>query len=222
MNEHPSFLVYRHLGLFLESRGLTPAAPEALGAKRERFITELNLIGYFRIDSRDSAGRVTVVLVLALRGKYTEHGPQLRTLLASLDSESFARQGRLAEVIVVAPGEVHRKKNIADIISEFRSGTAEGAARSRATAAAYNIYPYHIFSLEIPRVQSIPRHEIVPPADVAAFLARDRLGLSDLRTVCESSPPVVWIGGRAGQVVLVTSPSETAGVAHEYCLVTKN
>ena len=169
----------------------------------------------------------TFILVLALRGKYTDHGPQLRGLVSSLNSEDFAREGRLAEVIVVAPEEIMKKKNMTDVIKDFRAAAAAGepspGTSDGPTPAAdfYNMYPYHVFSLDIPRCQIVPLHEIARPAEVQTFLARERLALRDLPMVASSNPPVIWIGGRPGQVVRIRYPSETAGEAYNYCVVSR-
>ena len=215
MSEHPSFVVYEHLPRFFESRGLAPyPGGPALDAPRDRFVTELNHIGYFRADAEGADGRAVVILLLAPRGKYTDHGPQLRTLVASLDSEPLAKAGRLAEVMVIAPEEVLAKKNMTDIVVEFQKHT-DGAG----AAEHYNMYAYYVFSLDVPRAQAVPRHEVVPEEEVAAFLGRERLGLRDLKTMPISSPPVVWIGGRPGDVVRTIAASETAGEAYDYWLL---
>lgn len=219
MNEHPSYLVYQHLGPFLESRRLRPAAGAALGSPRERFLNELELIGYARVDAVDARDRVTVLVILALRGKYTEKGPQLRTLISSLNSEPFAREGRLEEVVVVAPEEVMAKKNMTDVVLDF--GEAVRAGSPDALAGHYSMHSYTVLSVDIPRVRSVPAHELAPPAEVQAYLARERVALADLRRVAASNPPVIWIGARPGQVVRVRSASETAGEAYDYCLVSR-
>lgn len=220
MNEHPSFLVYQHLGPFLKSRGLEVSGG-SLDTPRDRFTTELDHIGYFRLDATGggtgTGTGTTVILVLSLRGKYTDHGPQLRGLISSLNSEDFAREGRLAEIIVVAPEEVMKKKNMTDVVADFRAA----AGKPEALAKDYNMYPYHVFSLDIPRAQCVPTHEIADAAEVRAYLARERLSLADLRRVAASNPPVIWIGARPGQVVRIHAPSETAGESYDYCLVSR-
>jgi DNA-directed RNA polymerase subunit H (RpoH/RPB5) len=127
----------------------------------------------------------------------------------------------------VAPEEIMKKKNMTDVIKDFRAaaaarepspGTPDGPPPA---AAYYNMYPYHVFSLDIPQCQIVPRHEIARPAELQAFLARERLALRDLPMVASSNPPVVWIGGRPGQVVRIQHPSETAGEAYIYCVVSR-
>lgn len=235
MNEHPAFLVFQHLGRFLESRGLVPAEGSDLDTPRERFVTALDRIGYYRLDATprpDGRGAaykiVTVILVLPPGGKYTDHGPHLRGLIASLHSENFAREGRLAEVIVVAPEEIMKKKNMTDVVKGFRDAPEENTQKKKnrkgsfqPPAVGYNMYPYHVFSLDIPQAQCVPRHTIVPAAEAKAFLTRERVSPRDLPQVASSDPPVVWIGARPGQIVRIEYASATAGKAYNYCYVSR-
>ena len=222
MNEHPSFIVFKHLPAFFKSRGLTLESmnftPKDKDSKvadqRAQFVTELNHVGYFRADATDESGRTTIVLILALRGKYTERGPQLRSLIGSLDSEDVTKSGKLAEVLVLAPEEILSKKNMTDIIVGFRKREHDVGADF------YNMYAYYVLSVNIPRARCVPRHEIVPVSEVKKFLARSRLLIQNLKTMSISSPPVIWIGGRPGQVVRTVYPSQTSGEAHDYWILT--
>lgn len=212
MNEHPSFLVYQLLGRFFESRGLTPVKADALALDKYKFTSELEHVGYFRVDAEGDDQKVVAVILLALQGKYTEHGPQLRGLITTLNSEGFAREGRLGEVIVIAPEDIMRKKNMTDVVDTFRAAAAD---------TLYNMYPYHVFSLDIPRAQIVPKHEVISEAEAKAFLTRERLGLADLKRIPVSNPPVVWIGARPGQVVRITAPSEATRETYDYRVVTR-
>ena len=221
MNEHPSYLVYSLLPAFLKSRKLKAVTPNDLDIARDRFTTELDHTGYFRLDAEDANRRIVSILLLAPSGKYTDHGPQLRGLISSLDSQIFVKTGRLLEVIIIAPEETAKKKNMTDVIQAFRDVVAKnsGTERTEALAEIYNMYPYHVFSLDIPRAQSVPKHTIANPTDVRAFLIREHLTLADLRRVSASDAPVIWIGAQPGQVVQIVTPSETSGEAYSYNFV---
>jgi DNA-directed RNA polymerase subunit H len=52
--------------------------------------------------------------------------------------------------------------------------------------------------------------------ETAALLAREYLSHADLPLILADDPPVVWCGGREGQVVEITRDSETAGEAIYY------
>lgn len=182
---------------------------------RDKFITELNQIGYYRLDASTPGGKALVIILLALKGKYTEHGPQLRGLIASLNSEKFARQTRFEEVIVIAPEDVMAKKNMTDVVLAFQ----QAAGGKTALAEYYNMYPYRVFSVDIPRVRAIPHHAVAESEEVQKFLDRERRTVGDLREIFVTDPPLIWIGARPRQVVRISAPSETAGEAHTYCHV---
>ena len=212
MNEHPSYLVYQHLPRFLQSRGLTAVSGMVLNLPRDRFTTELDHIGYFRLDAEGPDRQILVTLILALQGKYTDHAPHLRTLLGSFNSEEFAREGRLDEVLMIVPEDVCKKKHILEVVQGMGTDNKP---------PIYNIYPYHVLSLDIPRAQCVYVHEIVEPSEVRDFLARERLTLADLQRISASDPPVIWLGARPNQVVRIRAPSETAGVTYYYKLVVR-
>ncbi len=212
MDEHPSYLVYKHLPQFLQSRGLTAVPGAVLNTPRDRFTTELDHIGYFRLDAEGPDRNVLVILILALQGKFTDHAPHLRTLLGSFNSEEFAREGRLGEVLLIAPEDVCKKKHILEVVFKMGADTKP---------PFYNLHPYHVFSLDLPRAQCVYTHEIVDPSEVRDFLARERLTLADLQRISVSDPPIIWLGARPNQVVRIRAPSETAGETYYYKLVVR-
>ena len=231
MDENPAYLNYKNFGSFLACRGLTPVPGTDLGKSQYKFTTELGQIGYYRLDAAADGpggdGRIVTILLLALDGKYTTQGPVLRGLVSSLNSEDFAREGRLAEVIVVIPddGTRRKRKNMTDVIRAFRAAARAGTATPGTpdgpppAAEFYNMYPYYMFATDYPRCQCVARHEIVGADEVEEILGRERLVRAGLRAIFDTDPPVVWAGGRAGQVVRIHRASETAGKAYDYCLV---
>ena len=207
MNEHPSYVVYKNLPLFLKSRGLAaPTGDFELG--RNKYIADLEFVGYIRIDA-ESGGGITTILILAQQSKYAKHGPDLRKLLKTLDTEDGSR---MREVVVIAPEVVFEKKgkkNMFDVIAEFRA----------AKTIEYNMYPYSIFSHNLLDVAIVPKHEVLSTAEMELVLSQMRLTGRDLKTMLVTDPAAVWLGGRAGQLVRTTSPSETAGEAIDYWML---
>lgn len=217
MNEHPTYLVYQHLGRFFESRGLSANLDE-LDISRDRFITEIDQIGYFRIDAKMiKNSKMVTIMILSLKGKYTNHAPQLRELVYSLNSEDVTRKGLLSEVIVITPEKIKKKKNPTK--SDDKGSKIFDKKPSNLTNVKINFYPYHIFSLDVPRAQIVPKHELVTEEEVKTFLSRERLNIMDLPLIPSSNPPIIWIGGESGQVVRIKHPSETAGKAYTYHVI---
>jgi DNA-directed RNA polymerase subunit H (RpoH/RPB5) len=211
-NEHPAFLVYKHMRPFLKHRGMSLVKGK-LDESRAKFVTQLNHLGHYHLDAKTSEDKLVSIIILAPQSPYVEKGPQLRKLLSET---SLLTDKNLEEVIIIAPESALRKKNLTDVILEFRKGTSD-----KAKAEYYNMYPYHVFSLEIPKAQIVPAHHIADDGEVKKFLDREKRTLVDLRRIAASSPPVIWIGARPGQVVRVDAPSETAGYSVNYLLVSK-
>lgn len=208
---------------FLPHRGLAlcPRAHPAPGAARrpaeDDVISDMEQFFCVRLDAVRTAGargardRV-VVLVLSGAGKYAHFSPDLRRLLEGVDSERFVRDGRLDELLVVAEEPFFAKKNLTDVIQDLQKRQAGGADRAGA-APFYSAVPYHVFACVIPESSIVPPHRVMSDAEVAALLERERLALRELPVIFASDPPVIWNGGREGEVVEITRDSMTSGTA---------
>lgn len=227
--EFPAYAVVNHLwNAFLKSRGLEPVvreartgatdqavALEAVEPGRDAIVTEMEHRGYVRIDARRRSPRGprshVVILVLSHSGKYVHHSPDLRGLLGGLDSEPATR-GKLDEIILVVEMEFFRKKNLLEVVRGFQKAEV-GGADPDGIGPIYNIFPYHVFSSDLPKQKAVPKHRVMSGAEVSAYLKRERLTVRDLFSIPADDPPVIWIGGRPGQCVEVERDSETAGRA---------
>jgi DNA-directed RNA polymerase subunit H len=248
---HPSFLVCQHLARFLESRKLVPAGgqlPPPLGelrdldvrrvrgelgaaeyeracdALRDPFVNALDHRGYFRLDAEDPASprrAAVVIFLLALRGEFGEKAAKLQNLIRLVHAEPPAREGRLAEVLFIAPASTMDRKNVLEVFAGLaRERAAKGPPEKEgALAPAHSLHFYHTFSLDVPRCQGVCPHEVVPAAEALKILAAERLGPRSLPQIKASDPVAVWIGAAPGQVVRVRPVSETTGEAVQYRLV---
>lgn len=208
-----AFLPYRRLKLV--PRGLAPEA-QARAFSTDEVIRDMEQFYYVRLDALREAPRGkrdwVVILILSADGKFSHHGPDLRRLLDGVGLERQAKEGRLDELIVVAEKEFFSKKNVMDVISKHQEGQASGPDPEGETPFC-SAHPYHNFALVVPESQIVPPHRIMSPEEVETFLGRERLTLRDLPVISASDPPIVWLGGRAGQVVEIERPSQTAGQA---------
>ncbi|MFA6165772.1 MAG: DNA-directed RNA polymerase subunit RpoH/Rpb5 C-terminal domain-containing protein [Gemmatimonadaceae bacterium] len=221
----PNTIVRVLLDEFFPRRGLR-AAPRSLaadGAARrftdDEIVNDMEQFGYVRLDAAREAPRGArdwvVVLVLGARGRYAAHGPDLRKLLEGVAADRLAVAGRLDELIVVAEEEFFGKKNLTDVVGEFQATERRGVDAEGATPR-FNAYPYHIFAHVVPANQSVPPHRLMDAPEAATMLERERLSERDLPAIAASDPPVIWLGGREGQVVEITRPSQTALQAMYY------
>ena len=209
---------FRNRGLALAPRGLAPEA-ELPVFDEDRIISDMERFEYVRIDAVRRAPRGArdwvVVLVLSASGKYAHHSPDLRQLLERIKAERPTKEGRLDEVIIVAEEAFFGKKYIADVVREAQAVQAGGSDPDGA-APFYNAYPYHNFALVIPDHASVAPHRVMTPAEVDGLLSRERITRNDLGVIFTTDAPIVWNGGREGQVVEITRDSETAGMALYY------
>ena len=210
---------FRYRGLTLAPRGLAPGeAPvfdedHAIG---DRVISDMEQFHHVRIDAVRAAPRGArdwvVILILGSEGKYAQHSPDLRKLLEGVEAERPTKEGRLDEVIVVAEEAFFGKKNLTDVIREAQQRQAGGDDPAGATPF-YNAYPYYKFALVVPEHCSVARHRIMAPEEVEALFRRGHFVRSDLATIMSNDAPIIWTGGREGQVVEISRDSQTAGTA---------
>lgn len=216
------FFPYRKLAP--APRGLAPAA-EIRAFSDDEIIGDMEQFYYVRLDALRETPRGArdwvVVLVLDADGKYSHHGPDLRRLLDGVEAERATKDGRLDEVIVVAVEAFFRKKNVTDVIREFQGRHPHTNADLSGTAPFVSAHPYHNFCCFVPGNQSVPPHRIMDEAEVKAYLAQEHLARRDLPARPTSDPPLVWLGGREGQVVEVLRPTQTAGEIPYVCRLEK-
>lgn len=211
-----AFLPYR--GLALAPRGLAAGgAPRAF--TDDEVISDMEQFYYVRLDALRAAPRGgrdwVVVLVLSASGKYAQHSPDLRKLLEGVESERAAKERRLDELIVVAEEDFFSKKNLTDVVRDAQARQVGGADPAGAMPF-YNAYPYYVFACNLPEVRSIPPHRIMRDEEVDALLRQMLKALTDLPAITASDSPVVWLGGREGQVVEIARDSQTSGISIYY------
>lgn len=209
---------FRYRRLALAPRGLARDA-EAPVFDDDRVISDMEQFYYVRLDAVRETPRGArdwvVILVLGADGKYSHHSPDLRKLLDGIEAERPTKEGRLDEVIVVAEEAFFGKKNLTDVVREAQQKQA-GGPDPAGSAPFYSAYPYYNFALVVPEHKSVSPHRIMERAEVEALLRREHIARSDLPMVLTNDAPIVWNGGREGQVVEITRDSQTAGTSLYY------
>ena len=215
-NIRDHFFPYR--GLIPTTRGLARDA-EVPAHAVDDVISDMEQFYYVRLDAVRETPRGgrdwVVILVLGADGKYSLHSPDLRKLLEGIEAERPTKDGRLDEVIVIAEEAFFSKKNLTDIIREAQQRQA-GGPDTGGTAPFYSAYPYYNFSLVVPEHTSVAPHRIMGETEVSDFLRREHIVRSDLPRILTNDAPIVWNGGREGQVVEITRDSQTAGTSLYY------
>jgi DNA-directed RNA polymerase subunit H (RpoH/RPB5) len=228
LQPYPPVAIISVLPKFFEYRGITLAARERVGAaaaaaaaipSADAIISNMGQFHYERIDGRLNTPRGSrdwvIVLILSASGKYSQNGPALRSLLLGIENERVVKEGRLDELFIFAEEAFFTKKNLTDVLGEFSRNAARGvdpAGRASYFTACY----YHILVTVIPEHKSVPPHRIMTPAEVSQLLEEGLIKITSLPKILDNDPPIIWCGGREGQIVEVEHPSETAGQVVPY------
>ena len=164
----------------------------------------------------DDNKKITVFLILNINGKYS-HSPDLRKLLDSVISEY---QNRLYELIIIVDETFFTKKTLVDIIKEYQNGKKD-IKSSELNKIIYNAYPYHNFVINIPASDLVPIHRIMTLEEIEKNITSEYIKISDLHVIYSNDPPIIWLGGREGQVVEIQRKSMTSGIAINYRRIEK-
>jgi DNA-directed RNA polymerase subunit H (RpoH/RPB5) len=162
-------------------------------------------------QEKNSTHYLTVFLVLNINGKYS-HSPELRKLLDSVSSEY---KTSLYELIIIADELFFTKKSLLDIIKDYQKG------KNNEFQIIYNAYPYHNFVMNIPLSESIPVHRIMTQKEIEKNIISEHIKISDLHIIYSNDPPIIWLGGKEGQVVEIQRKSVTSGIAINYRRIEK-
>jgi hypothetical protein len=208
---------FRYRGLTLAPRGL--ARGEVPVFDDDSVISDMEQFHHVRIDAVRTVPRGArdwvVILILGSEGKYAQHSPDLRKLLEGVEAERPTKEGRLDEVIIVAEESFFSKKNLTDVIREAQQRQA-GGGDIAGVAPFYNAYPYYKFAIVVPEHCSVAPHRIMSPEEVEALFRCGHISRSDLATILSNDSPIIWNGGREGQIVEITRDSQTAAKALYY------
>jgi DNA-directed RNA polymerase subunit H (RpoH/RPB5) len=216
-------LVWRHLPEFMRSRNLEPDAPLK---SEEDYMLALASAGHIRVNSRGRRAApapeqvAVAIVIIAPEADAAHKGPALKKVLNGFNTETMAGPGRrdLSEVIVIVPDYTVELTNIKKTFADARNDKAatEGPRDKR---CAFHMYPYSVFSLNLPAAVQVPTHELMLWEDAQAMLDRQRLEPKDLPYISQNDPPVIWAGGRPGEIVKITQASGPAMLAVSYRLV---
>ena len=168
--------------------------------------------------SRDQS----IVIILSAGGPY-QNGPKLEQLLKQIASEPAVTEGRLDELIFVVNETFLQKSNLTAKFHEEveKLGSSDGKADPKGDAPYCNLYPDYLFAMELLKHKSLPKHRLLSSSELDKVLEQQLLRISDLPIINIQDPPVVWIGGRVGDVVAIKRNSDTASQALYYRRVTK-
>ena len=197
-------LVFSNLPAFLESRGLKPKVP--LPSPKE-FLMSLSTNGHVRIDSIDPSSGVVSLTIVATDSEAATKGAEFKKILDGYKSKTVAGVGldQINNIIVIVPDETVKLSNI-----EKTFKTAKESSKELGYTCKFLMCSYRIFSLDITKAVQVPKHVIMTKEEVLNMTKLQLFSTKELTFILETDPPVIWIGGKPGDVIRITQPSETA------------
>lgn len=195
------FIVYNNLKVFFEMRGIVTSHT---WLDKTSFISAINTYEHIKIEGHKDAQYVMCWL-LSPESKYGSRAPEYKKLLNMVPGSKAPG----SNFIIVSQEEpsTHVRKAMEEYRSEHPGVTLEH-------------HMYEVFHIVIPRHVAVPRHVIAPKAEVDAWCQEYGFARDDLQRISVNDPPVIWIGGRHGDVIKIYRTSESAGKAVSYRYVT--
>jgi DNA-directed RNA polymerase subunit H (RpoH/RPB5) len=175
----------------------------------DEIISDMEKFGFIRIDGINNTSRGNrnhiIVIILKSNDQSNPELKKIKKIIENIDSNDSL----LDELFLIANKELFDKKNFNDIIKELHNRQKNGTDVN-GTHAFYTICPYHNFAFSIPKCKSIFPHEIMTKEEVTELLQKERISIKDLPIILTNDPPIIWNGGRVGQVVRIIRNSESA------------
>lgn len=123
----------------------------------------------------------------------------------------------LDEIIIIAEKMQFNKKPFIDTIQEFKRN--EKSKDFDGERPIFNAYPSINFLFDLPNHCMVPKHRIMTDAEIQSELFSEYIKKNDIYTIYEFDPPIVWLGGRDGQVVEIIRQSISTLEAPVYRLI---
>ena len=191
---------------FIPYRGLITNAKFT----KDEILADIKNIGYIKIETitpnpRGARNKVTF-LILSINSKYS-HSPELRKLLDIVSNDNT-----IDELIIIIEEIFFSKKTLLDIVKEYQKNEIYNVINGE--LAIYNAYPYYNFIENIP-IKVFP-HRIISFEEIKQNILTEYIKIGDLKVIFTNDPPIIWLGGKDGQVVEIQRDSSTSGIAIDY------
>lgn len=203
----PEYTVYQNLFVYMKYRGYESSDQKI---ERGEFNKMYERDGHFQIfgtlgDSQKTKNLDRVIIsMLNSRSRKSQKSQEFKIHLAKLE-----KQQNIDEVILVVPESTFEKSHMYNLFNVFKKNSKK----------IFRIHKYSAFILNIPECICVPKHEIAKETDVKEFLIREHIKVENLPLISVQDPPIVWLGGNAGQVVKIFVYSQTCGKSVRYRLI---
>jgi len=89
----------------------------------------------------------------------------------------------------------------------------------RTTSVTVGVYPFSVFVVPVPFHEAVPKHTIISQEEFQKQLKGEYIKITDIPHISVRDPPVIWLGGKIGQIVMIERNSQTAAKAIVYRLI---
>jgi len=162
------------------------------------------------INKNDTVNNDNTMVVLFMPGsKYSLKSPDFEKLLNNINKNNKTAN-MVSNYMFVS--ETEFSTHIIKKIEVFRSINEN---------VNLEHYTYKLFIVEIPKCVMVPKHEFATEEEIKICIYDRYKTLKDLPKILITDPPIVWIGGKASDIIKITRISETAGYAIVYKIVVK-
>lgn len=174
--------------------------------------------GYIQINTKKEIprGNRDIVIFLVLSNDDKLGDMKKNKNIKKIIDTALANES-VDEIITIAEKMHFNKKPFIDTIQEFKRH--EKSKDFDGERPIFNAYPSINFLFDLPNHCMIPRHRIMTDAEIQSELFSEYIKKNDLYTIYEFDPPIVWLGGREGQVVEVIRQSISTLEAPVYRLI---
>lgn len=156
----------------------------------------------------------TFVIILSENSKYSTSSGELASLLERLIDLKSSQKSTESNMDIIIISEKIFRTNMTNKIETFsRDGSKEESYID------ITQYPYVYFSTRILEHKLSPKYEILSREEEIDILSNLRVDKNALPKILKHDPPMVWIGAIPGDVLRVTSDSQSIGKLIEYCIV---
>jgi DNA-directed RNA polymerase subunit H (RpoH/RPB5) len=180
--------------------------------------TEYIRINAVRNKPRGQRAHV-IILVLDESKKYCHNSPELKKLMEFIDNDPVSKNKTLDEVILVVDSSFKNKKNLMEVVKMYQEREVRGPDLA-GSEVFYTVIDNISVRMAIPEHEIVPKHELMTPEETQDFLNFQLKTMRDFPTVPHTDPQIMWIGGRPGQMVRITRPSEATTISIAYRTIT--
>ena len=174
-------------------------------------------IELYGINKKNKRGNREMVIFIILRelDNVTFEIKKIKKIVDDVDIHEYTKNNTLDELFIVMDSELLRRKNFIDVITELLS--RQKINDTTGISPYYTICPYQKISENKTNTMQIPKHRVLSKVESDIVLNHFEIRYKKpIPAIIINDPPIIWEGGRIGDIIEIIRPSEVAGEAYYY------